>query len=483
MPVGNVSVTVRDGGLGIVPSSTANLTVTMGSCSLGTAATLFSFSQPEDLVATLGTGPAVDAAAYKLAAGAGQVYVMPVNASVAGVASAVTATRVATSTGTVSITGAPNDAYSLRVSVVSSGSGQLVTGGTVQVTVSLDGGNTTGAPVFVPTSGTLALSGTGLTLTFSVASTTFDAGDRFTATCQAPFYTSTDLNNAFAALFQDARTWGLVHVVGFPTVGASLANATSAAAIAAAVDTQMSTAQAAFRYARAIVEAPPSADADLTSAYQTFASAGGRTMVVAGTCVLTSPLTGRQLTRSYGSVVAGRLSSIRVSRSPGAVADGPNVGVVSLTRDERRTPGLYDQRFAVGLTYAGFQGFYSDLGRTMAAAGSDYSFIMNGRVMDVVCTTARLSGLQFLNTNVRVNAGTGTILEADARGIELAIESAIRAQVISQGDASNCSVQVNRTDNILSTQLLRIKVRVVPLGYAGNISEDIGFTNPAIVLS
>jgi hypothetical protein len=181
-------------------------------------------------------------------------------------------------------------------------------------------------------------------------------------------------------------------------------------------------------------------------------------------------------------VLGGRLASVRVSRSPGAVADGPLVGVVSLTRDERRTPGLYDQRFSVGLTYAGFAGFFADLGRTMAANGSDFSFVMNGRVMDVVCTTARLAGLQFLNSSVRVNAN-GTILEQDARGIEQFIESAIRAQVVSQGDASDCSVQVNRTDNILSTQLLRIKVRVVPLGYAGSISEDIGFSNPAIVLS
>jgi hypothetical protein len=81
---------------------------------------------------------------------------------------------------------------------------------------------------------------------------------------------------------------------------------------------------------------------------------------------------------------------------------------------------------------------------------------------------------------VRVNATTGLILEEDARGIERFIESGMRNAVTIPGYASDCSVVVDRTVNILSTQRLAVKFRVVPLGYAKYIDGDIGFSNPAL---
>jgi hypothetical protein len=50
---------------------------------------------------------------------------------------------------------------------------------------------------------------------------------------------------------------------------------------------------------------------------------------------------------------------------------------------------------------------------------------------------------------------------------------------VNPGDASSASVVVNRTANILSTQILPVSIRVVPLGCAKTISVDIGFQNPA----
>ena len=111
MPEGNVAITVNDGALGILPSNTANLVVHAGVCSSGTAGTLYSYSSIADLTAGLGTGPAVEAAAFQLALAGGSVLVCPINASVVGVAGAVTMTRVASSTSVMSLTGTPLDAY------------------------------------------------------------------------------------------------------------------------------------------------------------------------------------------------------------------------------------------------------------------------------------------------------------------------------------------------------------------------------------
>lgn len=482
MPVGNVTETVRDGGLGTVPSNTSNLHVVLGVSSLGTANTLYSYSSLDDITANLGTGPGPESAAYDLAIGGGSIFFMPVNASVVGVAGAVTATRVGTSTSVMTVTGTPNDAYVVQVKVTSSGTGQLVTGGAIQLTISVDGGNTFNQPITLPSSGIYVLTGTGVTLNFTTAaSATLDFGDLFTFTCSAPFYGSTDLNAAFTALGNDPRTWGYIHVVGYPTAGTSTANATASAALASAVSTNMATFANNFRWARCIMEAPPSLDADLISAFAGFAD--GRVKVEATTATINSPITGRKMTRSWAWAVSARLGSMSASVSPGRVSDGPMKGVTTITRDERKTPGLFDQRFGVSQTIIGLNGFYADSGKTMAPVGSDFATIMNGRVMDVACTITRTALLPFLNSTIRVNAVSGTILEQDARGIEKFVESQLRSTLVQPGDASDCSVQVNRTDNILSTGLLRVKTRVVPNGYAFSISEDIGFLNPALVLS
>lgn len=479
MPAGNVTLAIKDGGLGIIPAASSNIHVVMGTSSAGTVNTLYSFGSIDDIQTTLTSGPLAEALAYELSISGGTIYGMPVNASVPGTSGAVTPTRVGASNGTVTVSVATaNDAYSVIAKVVSAGVGQLVTGALVAVQISLDGGLTYGQSTLVPVGGTFVITGTGLTVAFSVAASTFDFGDQFSFTCTAPFYSSTDLNAAFAALFALPQTWGFIHVVGYPTAGASLANATAGATLASTVSTQLATGVANFRYGRCIMEAPASLDADLTTAYASFAD--GRVMVVAGTDPLNSPMTGRKLTRSHAWATSARLGAIRVSRSPGAVADGPLLGVVSLNRDERKTPGLYDQRFSVATTYIGINGFYSDFGKTMAAAGSDFTNIMNGRVLDQACVITRAALLLYLNSSVRVNAG-GTILEQDARGIENFVTQQIRGAM--SPDISDVSVSVNRTDNILSTQLLRVKTRVTPLGYAASISEDIGFQNPSLVLS
>lgn len=481
MPVGTVSLTIRDGGLGITPATNSNLVVHLGTCSLGTPNTLYSLSSTDDVVANLGAGPLVESGAYQLGASGGSTYLIPVTASVAGVAGAVTPTRVATSTSVMTTTGAPNDAYGLFVKVVTPGTGQLITSGAVGIQVSLDGGQTFAPQALIPAAGTVVLAGTGLSIVFTAGAANLDAGDVFTATCQAPFYGASDLQAAFTALGGLTQTWGLVHPVGYPTAGNSTANSTAAAALAATVSANMTTFANNYRYARAILDCPPSADADLMTAFAAFAD--GRVVVPGTTCPLNSTISGRKLTRPWAWTVVARLAASRVSVSPGRISDGPMVGVISLTRDERKTPGLFDARFSVAQSILGLNGFYADTGKTMAPAGSDYSLIMNGRVMDVACTTTRTALLQFLNTGVRVNSTTGTILEADARGIESVVNAKLRAAVVQTGDASDCTVQINRTDNILSTGLLRVKTRLVPLAYATAISEDIGFSNPALVLS
>lgn len=490
MPTGNVTETIQDGGLGIIAATVSALHLVLGVASVGTPNNLYSFSSALDIQTIAGAGPGPEAAAFELSYpnSGGTVLFMPITASVAGISSAVTPTRVGSSTGTVTTATAPNDAYSPLITIVSSGTGQLVTGGNVQITVSLDGGLTTSQATLVPSSGTFVVTGTGITLTFSVSATTFDAGDKFSFTCQAPFYGSSDVNTALGALGNLNQLWSYAHFVGYPTVGNSTANATASASIAATIQANFATYANNGRYARYIMEAPPSVDTDLQTAFTNFVDTRGR--VVVGTEPVNSAISGRKLTRSHAWPDSGRWGSVRPSISAGQFNLGGLPGILSLNRDERTaTTKMFDSRFGVSLTYIGQVGFYSDVGKTMAPLGSDYVLFMNGRVMDVACTVARSALFQYLNTPVRVNqtgtvgqpGGPGTILEQDARGIENFITQQIRA--VLGPDITDVVVKTNRVDNILSSGLLRVQIRVIPFGYVQAISADIGFLNPALVLS
>ena len=493
MPTGSVSTIVGDGGLGALPTSSAQAHVIMGVCSAGTAGTVYAFNDLTLLSTTLVGGPAVEAAAYEMAVGGGTIYVCPITASVPGVASAVTVTRVGTSNGTITVTsGTPLDAYNVLIRVASAGLGQLVSRGTVSVNVSTDAGITYGPATLVPATGVFTLRdvksvATGLTLAFSVADSTFDYGDVFSISCQAPVYSSGDVTTALTMLLASTLDFSWIHFVGFPTVGSSSANATASAALASTISTYMSVAQTAGQYIFAIVETPPSLDADIATAYANFFDR--RVKVQVGTELVTSPLNGCNYVRSSAWGLSARLGKIRPSVSPGQTGDGgianapggPLDGIYAINRDERTaTTPMYDLGFGTTLTYRGYPGFFSDAGRMKAPVGSDYTLVMYRRVMDSVCRVARLAGFKYLNAPLNVDSATGYLITKDAAGIRSYIESQIRAALSTE--FSDIIVTVITTDNILSTQKLRVKVQVIGFAYALNVEEIIEFLNPALTL-
>jgi hypothetical protein len=474
MPVPDVTVDIKDGALGILPPNTDNLHVKIGVASLGTLNQLVSVTSLQQVRDTFGSGPLAEALATALTAAGGPVYAMRGQASTAGTVSAVTATRATNSTGTMTVTGSPNDRYDVIVEITRDGT---VANGQGAFRYSLDGGDVYSAEIALTAS--YAIPNTGLTLNFADDATAgapnpgFNDGDLFEFTSTAPAMTLADLNAAIDALLADSREWSWLHVVGESTP-----------TIAAGVATRMSEAEAAHRYAFALLEARDFSGAEDNAAWQsaliaewsTFADV--RVAVAAGHAELTSPLTGRVHRRSTAWTLNGRLAAIPVHEHAGRVASGPVAGIVSLYHDERATPGLDDEFFATHRTIIGRAGFYVTRGRVKAPLGSDYQFIENRRVMDKGCKIARDAALRFLNENVRVDSA-GLIFEADARAIEAYVGGALQGGLISPGNASAASVSLKRDSNVLSTRATTITVRVRPLGYLEDITLDIGFENPA----
>lgn len=467
MGLPEVSLNVKDGALGLAPNNTNGTQAAVGVCSSGVANTVYAFGDIQTMKDTLGTGPLVEFLALLLATTGGPVVAVKTAAGTAGSNSAVTAASGNTGLSVMTVTGTPLDAYGVIVKVVTGGTNPA--SGVVVIKYSLDNGNTYSADIALPTSGVYPIPNTGLTLNFSAA--TLVANDSYSFTSTAPAYTVSELNTALDALLADARTWFCVNIIGVPATGQT-------ATVFAAVSTKMATAETQFRFAYAQMQAADDIDSTLITAQASMS--GSRVSVGAGFEYLTSAVSGAAYKRPAAWVASVRAGKVSPGTDPARVRDGAITSVVSLIRDEFKTPGLDAVRYTTLRSYIGRSGAYLTNARLMSAEGSDFRYVQHRRIMDIACTVARAAGLNYLNDTVRVDATTGLINEVDARAIDTDITEQVRAAVLAPGYVSDASARVDRTVNILSTGRLPVAVRIVPLGYLKAIEFTIGFLNPAL---
>jgi hypothetical protein len=158
---------------------------------------------------------------------------------------------------------------------------------------------------------------------------------------------------------------------------------------------------------------------------------------------------------------------------------------VLFEHDARVEPSLHAARFVTLRTYDDEAGVYITRGNMMSAEDSDFSRIALRRVMDVASLVFKKAMEQQLENNIRVNApgkaNAGFIREIDARKIEREFLSSLEDALITTGRASSVSVQLSRTDPVLTNGgKLTCKVRVTPLGYIDQFEGDIAYENPAL---
>ncbi len=469
-----VSVTIQDGALGSTAGLGTDRAAVVGVCTGGTANTVYEFSDLQTLKDTLAVGPtggpAVEAAALLLAVSGKPVVVVPTTNGTAGSVGVVT--RVGTSPDPgAAFTGTPLDAYKISILITLGGAVA-----TARFKIAFDADNPDG-PTYGPEIVTAAsvstyAATTGLTITFAAG--TYVVGDTYTATCVAPAYTNTNLNTALTALGADARTWRFVFVVG------EAADVAGSATMASTLDTFLTAQQTAFRYAWGLIQCASDTDANIAAAFSSFTSR--RVSVAAGFDTTTSVISGRGFTRGAAWGAAARALAMTLSQDLGEVRAGPLDAVTSLVRDERKTPGLDAAGFLTLRTHVGLSGAYVNNPRIMAPAGSDFALIQYRQVMDAACTVGRTTLLQYLNSELVVNAD-GTVDEVEARNIDATVTAALAQTLTQPNFASAVSAATDRTNNVLSTQTLKVKIRVLPKGYAKTITAEIGFDNPNLVVT
>lgn len=374
---------------------------------------------------------------------------------------------------------------------------EITTGGALATAAEkhrVDGGAWS-TPAVIPLGGVVALGG-GLVATFAAGTYNTDNTYSFNTLAAATGHlvingvaqtttaivatgpTDAGVTTAFAAgSYKTGDTWT------WDTDSVPLA---FAAAVGSALDTLMAAYEAKKRYSFAVIEVPDAPDADIIAAFAGVSFASKRVMVCTGFETLTDAIDLIPVQRSSAWSITSRIAAVRPGEDLGRVKTGSLMGVTAITRDEEKTPALDILGFATLRTIQGRRGqYFITGGRMFLPLTSDFTLVQNRRVMDVACRIVRDGLTEDLNDDVRVDTATGKIFEGDAAALEAPIQEQLEASLLGgkgtpSDNASDVSVQVNRTDNILSTNKLRAKIRVVPKGYLRAIEFDIGFLNPAI---
>jgi limonene-1,2-epoxide hydrolase len=465
------SLSIQDPGLGLAQSA-GGAPVFIGGSSAGTAGAVQAFTRISDVIDALGDGPLVEDLCFAIQNAGGPVVGVKAATSVAAANSAVTTTRKGTSTGTVTVAGTALDSFTAKIKITTTG-----TTGAGAFQFTLDNGRTWSAAMTIPSGGTYVIPHTGITATFTpgIGAVYFEADDLFAFTTTAAAMNTTDLSGAITALKADGRAFEGIYLSG--TAGTSSA----AAVIGAAFDSHLESFATLYRYVHGMLDAGGWADAPgartdwLSLTTKRYLPCYGSAWVASAL-----PTMGKgYVKRSTMIQIATRAIKSLISTHLGRVADGPLPAMAPATSefgapvswDEYVSEAMDAAGFATLRTWAGRSGYYVTQPRIKAPAGSDYTKLHRRRVMDRACTVVQGKLLDYANAGVRVNAD-GTIDEGDAKRIEAAVNADLRTALLepfnaegTKGHASAASCQVDRSNNVGSSETLQATVAIRSLGY------------------
>jgi Protein of unknown function (DUF2586) len=473
MAIASVRVRIVDGGLRATRSTTRPPAV-VGCSSGGSAGQVALLSSVEDCIATYGHGKLTELVAMYLALAGVPVLACKAASSTAGSCGSVTQPSSPAAQLTVTVDTARDD-YRVLIRVTRAAANLAAL--TAAVKISLDAGVTFGPEIAVPSTGTIVLGDTGITVDY--ADGTFAVGDDYSFTSTAPIWNTAALTAALTVLGAQSIDHEFIHV-------AEHAVRADASAVLTALDGLADNGV----YRRALLATRDQGSGESVSTWQTvllggspgFALLDGEHYldVVAGFGTIRSRTTGALHRRSVAWVIGPRLAYLRtqitetiagVAEHPGAVHLGAIAGIEegTLVHDLRLLPSLDAGGFMGLQTHIGRAGYFAT-DRTMAQEPSDFSTVMNARVIVEAARTA--IGLLVAHAGRRFRlASGGTIDSRDVTALDAQLTTDFRdllGVLITEGRLS--------VDPTSTSGNLRGAFSVRPYGYATNIDFSVGMT-------
>lgn len=466
MSLRDVTFSIEDGSLGNVEDQGTGIHVKIGASPVVSTVPLLIMNTMKQvqIKEKLGFSPLADACLDSIENGSRKIYCIPVAPTEEGTNGEVAHTG--SGTGTLSVSGKPNNAYDIRIRITESG-----TLNTALFTYSTNGGYSYENEETIPLNGEKELSGTGIKITFKGE---FAAGDDYRFTSTAPTISNAAVLKAVESLYNSDLEFEFIHIVG-----------TSAKALWAAL--AACAGQFLSIYKRPVMflcEARYKAEDESLDEYAASlkAEAKGIDSYYIQVCSAWSQYTrwdGREQLINNAGIVAGLYGIAGVQQSIGQV-DTFAISEAKMTKlmpvgIEDYISDLDDAKYLTFRKYYGITGCYVNNANVLCRDGSDYRYAEHVRVLNKIVREIYKQAVTMLQMDISASDDMETDINNILEALNTPIEDMADADEISSGSVS---VADPESVNILQDEQLELKISFVPRGHIREFIFDIAMENP-----
>lgn len=177
----------------------------------------------------------------------------------------------------------------------------------------------------------------------------------------------------------------------------------------------------------------------------------------------------------------GRLARTPVQRNIARVRDGAVEPLAAYYTSGQKVESqqdgwdaLYNKGYIFLRTFVSKSGYFFTDDQTLTGPTDDFNSLARGLVMDKAVILAYANLVENLMDEIEVSAD-GTIHPAIIKSWQDSLENAIGVMVTA-GNLSGVEVYINANQKVLTTGIMEVELRLLPVGYAKNIIVKIGFT-------
>ena len=463
MPLPDVRIKIKDGGLNSIASNGTGVHVKIGVSALAEPGELIVISSVEMIKELLGDCPLATAVMDSMQAGTRLIYCIPTEGAIVGVKGEIQ--KTGTGLAAYVLEGNPKNDYELVFKILQGGAPNEAT-----YVYSLDGGDTFSNEKTIPSDGIVGFEHTGLSIKFTAAATpadSFKPGDLYTFSTKAPTMSNSEVLAAVDTLKISNILYEFIHVVGESTES-----------LWAALDIEAEELFSEYFVPIYFVcEArKPNTNESLSSYVQSLIAArktvnSYRLQVIASRAEVAA-LDGRIRDTNGAAIVCGLYSRAKVSKSIGAVEEYQLKQIKKLLPAgiEKYTQLLDEAGFVTFRQYAGLTGYYVTNARMFAPEGSDYQYAETVRTANKASREVRRYALAYEHAEA-----DPTELEAFREYLQQPLDNMAAPNV---KEIQKGIIIIPEGQDIIGTSKISVKLSIVPTPILRNIDIEQSLSNP-----
>lgn len=466
-----VNVKVEDGNLGRSSITSRNAQVKIGVSGVMSSIPLLitGMMKPDEIREKLGNTPLADACIDATENGLSTIYAIPVKADINGSKGEVTHTG--TGSGTLDVSGNPNNAYDIVIKIKKGGKAN-----TGSFKCSVDGGNSYLDETTIPLSLKYEIPGTGLAITFTNGSseTAYVEGDVYSFSTTAPGMNNNTVLKAVEMLNTFNKNVEICHIVG-----------TSVKVLWAALQSKAE--ELLNVYKKPVIfllEGRRCGKSESVDEYLLAMENERKGITSKYLCVVPSYgiYTRKDLRTqevNFAGLISGLIGRAKESLSIGCVEEFPisSAKLIKLVPEgiENYSRQLDELGYTVLRQYVGKDDFYVSNANVMAKPGSDFPYVESVRVLNRIVREVSMKATDKVQTEIDPENLESSIKVIEAY-LNIAVEECENDKIISSGEVS-----INNEGlNILADETLNVNATWVPMGTARRFNLSFAVSNPAV---